>query len=54
VRISGDQRSGPRQASHADPEPPVGGLMTTARGSRRRTTGSALGCLVHLNACEGA
>src|SRR5439155_11530706 len=33
-RICGDlrdQRSGPRQASHADPEPPAGGLMTTAR-----------------------
>ena len=32
LRISKDQRSGPRQASHADPEPPVGGLVTTARG----------------------
>ena len=32
MRISEDRRSGPRQASHEDPEPPMGGLMTTARG----------------------
>ena len=32
LRISEDRRSGPRQASHKDPEPPVGGLVTTARG----------------------
>ena len=31
-RISEDPRSGPRQASHKDPEPPVGGLVTTVRG----------------------
>jgi hypothetical protein len=31
LRISEDQRSGPRQGSHADPEPPDG-LVTTARG----------------------
>jgi hypothetical protein len=32
LRISDDQRSGPRQASHVDPEPPMGGLATTPRG----------------------
>src|ERR1700716_3712438 len=32
LRISKDQRSGSRQASHTDPEPPAGGLVTTARG----------------------
>ena len=30
LRISRDRRSGPRQTSHADPEPPVGGLVTMA------------------------
>src|ERR1700730_2274742 len=32
LRISKDQRSGPRQASHADPETPAGGLVTTVPG----------------------
>ena len=31
-----------------------GWLITTTRGSRRRTTGSALGYLAYDNACEGA
>jgi hypothetical protein len=31
LRLSEDRCSGPRQASHKDLEPPVGGLVTTAR-----------------------
>jgi hypothetical protein len=53
-RISKDQRSGPWQASHKDLEPPVDGPVTTARESRRRTTGSVLGDLSYINACEKA
>jgi hypothetical protein len=32
LRISEDQRSWPRQVSHADPEPPTGRLVTTTLG----------------------
>jgi hypothetical protein len=52
LRISEDRRSWPWQASHADPEPPTGGLTTTTPS--RWTTGSVLRYLDHDNAWEVA
>ena len=54
LRISKDQRSGPRQASHADPEPPIGGLVTTARGKAVVGRPVRFSGTAHVNACESA
>jgi hypothetical protein len=54
LRISQDQRSWPRHASQAAPEPPTGGLVPTVQGKSPWDDLFGSRVLRNYNACEDA
>jgi hypothetical protein len=54
LRISDDQRRQARQAIDTNSEPPVGGLVTTARGEIAVRRPARFSATAHINARESA
>ena len=54
LRISDDQRRQARQAIDTNSEPPVGGLVTTARGKIAVRRPARFSATAHVNARESA